>query len=532
MSLSRLILHGGPILTMDPAQPEVEAVGIVGNRIAGVGSLADLRAQLPGAESFDLQGRLATPGLYDAHCHVMMTGFALDEIDISAEAAPAIADIQRLVAEVVARTPAGTWIIGQGYDQASLAEQRHPNRADLDAVAPDHPVLLWRSCHHIAAVNSAALRAGGVSSTTADPGDGRIDRDEHGEPTGALRESAVGLVSSAIPEHDEAAIARAIVRGGEQFRRHGVTSAAEAGIRLPEQLRAYQGLAERGDLALRTYLMMIIDDTLDAMIALGIRSGFGDDWLRIGNAKLFSDGSIGGRTARMRQPYEGEPDNYGLWMIPPEEIKAKVLRAHLAGFQIGIHAIGDAAIELILDAYAEAQTVLPRPDIRHRIEHCSIVDMPLIERIAAERVVPIPGTTFLHYTRPAYEANLGRERFRYAYAMKTFAEHGIVAAASSDAPVVPVDPLLGIETMVTRLDRTGGNAWTEERVPVDEAIRAYTVNAAYASHEETIKGTLKPGYLADITVFDRDLRATEPNEIHRAQVDATIQDGTVVYERS
>ncbi|MGN6031306.1 MAG: amidohydrolase [Thermomicrobiales bacterium] len=532
MTQSRMIVHGGPILTMDPAQPEVEAIGIVGNRIAAAGSLADVRALVPGAEAFDLAGRLATPGLYDAHCHVMMTGFALNELDLSAEAAPGIADIQRLVAEAAARVPAGTWIIGQGYDQASLIEQRHPTREDLDAVAPDHPVLLWRSCHHIAAVNSAALRVAGVSEATADPGDGRIDRDPSGEPTGVLREAAVGLVSSAIPEPSEDQIAEAIVAGGNAFRRHGVTSVAEAGIRLPEQMRAYQRLAGRGDLPLRTYLMMIIDDTLDALIDLGITTGFGDDWLRIGNAKLFSDGSIGGRTARMRKPYEGEPDNYGIWMIPPDEIKAKVLRAHLAGFQIGIHAIGDAAIELILDAYAEAQAAAPRPDIRHRIEHCSIVDLPLIERIAREKVVPIPGTTFLHYTRPAYEQNLGRDRFRYAYAMRTFEEHGIIAAASSDAPVVPVDPLLGIETMVTRLDRTGADAWTEERIGVEDAIRAYTVNAAYASHEETTKGTLKPGYLADITIFDRDLRAIEPTTIHTAAVDATIQDGTVAYGRS
>ena len=531
MTQQRMILHGGPILTMDPDRPEVEAVGIIGDRIAAAGSLANVRAAVPQAEAFDLDGRLATPGLYDAHCHVMMTGFALGELDVSAESAPSIGDIQRLVAEAAARVPEGTWIIGQGYDQASLAEQRHPTRDDLDTVAPHHPVLLWRSCHHIAVANSAALRAGGVTAATSDPGDGRIDRDASGEPTGVLREAAVGMVSDVIPAPTEDQIADAIVAGGNEFRAHGVTSVAEAGIRLPEQMRAYQRLAERGELPLRTYLMMIIDDTLGAMVALGVRSGFGDDWLRIGNAKLFSDGSIGGRTARMRRPYEGEPDNYGIWMIPPEEIKAKVLRAHRAGFQIGIHAIGDAAIELILDAYAEAQAALPRPDVRHRIEHCSIVDLPLIERIARERVVPIPGTTFLHYTRPAYEQNLGRERFRYAYAMKTFADHGIIAAASSDAPVVPVDPLLGIQTMVTRLDRTGADAWTEERIRVEDAIRAYTVNAAYASHQETIKGTVRPGYLADIAVFDRDLRTMAPNDLHTARVDATIQAGTVVYER-
>ncbi|MGB3329327.1 MAG: amidohydrolase, partial [Thermomicrobiales bacterium] len=470
--------------------------------------------------------------LYDAHCHVMMTGFALNQLDLSAESTPSIGAIQHLVAAATTRVPTGTWIVGQGYDQASLAEQRHPTRQDLDAVAPDHPVLLWRSCHHIAVANSAALRAGAVTAATDDPGDGRIDRDDAGEPTGVLREAAVDLVSSIIPEPTEDQLAAAIVAGGKSFREHGVTSVAEAGIRLPEQLRAYQRLAQRGDLPLRTYLMMIIDDALDAMIDLGLMTGFGDDWLRLGNAKLFSDGSIGGRTARMRQPYEGEPDNYGLWMIPTAEVKAKVLRAHLAGFQIGIHAIGDAAIELILDAYAEAQAALPRPDVRHRIEHCSIVDLPLIERIAKEKVVPIPGTTFLHYTRPAYEQNLGRDRFRYAYAMKTFAEHGIVAAASSDAPVVPVDPLLGIETMVTRLDRLGQDAWVEERISVEEAIRAYTVNAAFASHDEKRKGTLRPGYLADITVFDRDLRSIAPTDIHTAHVDATIQDGAVVYERS
>ncbi|MGN6483127.1 MAG: amidohydrolase, partial [Thermomicrobiales bacterium] len=242
MTQSRMIVHGGPILTMDPAQPEVEAIGLVGNRIAAAGSLADVRALVPGAEAFDLAGRLATPGLYDAHCHVMMTGFALNELDLSAEAAPGIADIQRLVAEAAARVPAGTWIIGQGYDQASLIEQRHPTREDLDTVAPDHPVLLWRSCHHIAAVNSAALRVAGVSEATADPGDGRIDRDPSGEPTGVLREAAVGLVSSAIPEPSEDQIAEAIVAGGNAFRRHGVTSVAEAGIRLPEQMRAYQRL--------------------------------------------------------------------------------------------------------------------------------------------------------------------------------------------------------------------------------------------------------------------------------------------------
>ncbi len=530
--INRLLVHGGPILTMDPENPVVEAVGFEFGRIVAVGSTADVALSLGSvSEEINLDGRMATPGLYDAHCHVMMTGFALSEIDLAPETTPSIQTIREKVRAVVADTPPGVWIIGQGYDQASLSEQRHPTRADLDAVSPDNPVILWRSCHHILVANSVALLAGDVNEHTPDPGDGKIDRDAHGVPTGVLREAACNLVSTRQPEHTDDQIANAIVAGGTTYREHGVTSIAEAGIRTPEQLRAYQGLADAGRLPLRSYLMMIIDQTLDQMISLGIRTGFGNDWLKIGNAKLFSDGSIGGRTARMRKPYEGEPDNYGIWMIPPAEVKAKVLKAHRAGFQIGIHAIGDAAIELILDAYEEAQASFPREDTRHRIEHCSIIDEGLIDRIAAQQVVPIPGTSFLHYTRPAYDQNLGRDRYRYAYAMKTFKERGIIAAASTDAPVVPVNPMLGIETMVTRLDRLGDDAWTEEAITVEDALKAYTWNAAYASHEEAIKGSLKPGMLGDLTIYETDLRTVEPTSMRNVKIDYTIADGKVVFVR-
>jgi predicted amidohydrolase YtcJ len=530
--MKSLIVHGGPILTMDPDQPEVDAVGIVGNRIHAVGSIDDVREALgPAAESLDLAGRMASPGLYDAHAHILMTGFARQQISLWAPEVTSIVDIQREVAKRVAGTSNGSWIVGQGYDQASLAEQRHPHRNDLDAVAPDSPVLLYRSCHHIVAVNSAALSAAGITASTSDPDGGTIDRDDSGEPTGVLRESAIGLVSNVIPAPTQAEIEAAIVAGGNDFRQHGVTSVTEAGIRRPEELAAFQALNRRDDLPVRTYLMMIINDTLQSLIDLGISTGFGDDWLRIGPAKLFSDGSIGGRTARMRRAYEGEPDNFGLWMEAPEKMKADVLKAHQAGFQIGIHAIGDAAIELILDAYKEAQAASPRPDARHRIEHCSVLDEGLLDRIAEQQVIPIPGTTFLHYTRRAYEQNIGRDRYRYAYAMKSFGERGIIAAASSDAPVVPTNPMLGIQTMVTRRDSAGVDAWTEEAIPLEEAIRAYTYNAAYASFDETRKGSLKPGYLADLTVYDADLREVEPGLLADVEIDHTIVDGQIVYSR-
>lgn len=528
-----LIIHGGPILTMDDANPSVDAVGIDNGIVVATGTETDVRERMPaGAESIHLDGRLATPGLYDAHAHTMMTGFSLLEVDVSAPGVASIDDIRRRVTERAYTIDAGTWIIGQGYDQASLTEQRHPNRYDLDAAAPDHPVALWRSCHHIMAVNSKALALAGIDRNTPDPDGGTIDRDEHGEPTGVLRERATNLVQAVQPDPSENDIAKAIVAGGREFVKHGVIAVAEAGIRTADQLRAYQRVWRSGELPVRSYLMMIIDDTLDDLIALGITTGFGDDWLQIGNAKLFSDGSIGGRTARMRRPYEGERDNVGLWMMDPEDLKEKVRRAHDAGFQLGIHAIGDAAIDLVLDAYEAAQQATPREDTRHRIEHCSIVDLDTIQRIKRLNVVPIPGTSFLHYTRPAYEQNLGRDRFRYAYALKTYAEHGIIAAASSDAPVVPVDPLIGIQTMVTRKDRLGVDAWQEERVSLEEAIRAYTVNAAFASFAEKTRGRLAPGMVGDVTIFDRDLRAMDPDQIITAKADFTIAEGEVVWDRA
>ena len=524
-----LLVHGGPILTMDPEHPLVNAVLFENGRVSKVGESA--REAGRSVADIDLAGRLACPGLDDAHAHIMGVGFAQDQIDLSIDAASSIDRITTLVnAETRARSP-GTWIVGQGYDQALLPERRHPTRADLDPVAPEHPVLLWRSCHHIAVANSAALRLAGLTSATADPVDGTIDRDDHGEPTGVLRESAATSLAGLQPAPGEDEIADALIRGGMEFRKHGVTSATEAGIRRKEEFRAYQRLWADGRLPLRSYLMMIIDETLDELISLGISTGFGDDWLRIGPAKLFADGSIGGRTARMRQPYRDDPENVGIWMIPPDEIWKKVLRAHAAGFQIGIHAIGDAAIEEVLDAYDAAIADDPRPDCRHRIEHCSIVDEGLIDRIARLGVVPIPGTTFLRDMRPVYLENLGPERVRYAYAMKTFAERGIVAAASSDAPVVTVNPLLGIQTMVSRTDRLGDSIWPEEAVSVEDALRAYTWNAAYASFSETVKGAIRPGMLADMTIFGSDLREVDASALAGQHVDVTIADGEVVYER-
>lgn len=528
-----VFLHGGPILTMDRDRPRVNALAIRAGRVVDLGDdVASIKAAAgPKAEVIDLRGRTATPGLNDAHAHPMLTGWALSTLNLNTPPNDSIRDIVDLVRGAAATKGPGKWIVGLGYDQARLAEQRHPTRRDLDAVSPDHPVLLIRSCIHIGVANSKALELAGINASTPNPAGGTIDRDEHGEPTGVLRESAFSQLRVLSGEASEDELVELLKVAGKNFLSNGVTSSVEAGIDRPEELRAYQRLRRAGELPIRTYLMMMIDQMLDPMTEIGLQTGMGDEWLRIGPAKLFSDGSIGGRTARMSQPYEGEAENVGLWMLPPSELKAKVLRAHKAGFQVGIHAIGDAAIDLVLDAYEEAMTADPRPDPRHRVEHCSIINEATIERIARLGAIPIPGTSFLYHFSDAYLQNLGRERIRYAYGMASFMRHGVIAAASTDAPVVPTSATVGLQTMVTRKDRQGREIWPEEAISLDDALRAYTVNGAYASFEERIKGSFKPGMIGDVAIFETDVHQTPVDELAAVQIDCTITDGNIVHER-
>jgi predicted amidohydrolase YtcJ len=340
------------------------------------------------------------------------------------------------------------------------------------------------------------------------------------------------LVSKAIAPPTVEAMAEAIVRAGNAFLATGVTSTVEAGIRRPEEMHAYQALWNAGKMPVRTYLMMMIDEMLDHLLGLGVRTGFGDSWLRIGPAKLFSDGSLGGRTARMKDPYEGQADNLGLWMEEPAVMKAKILKAHQAGFQVGIHAIGDEAVDVILQGYEEALAAHPRPDARHRIEHAVLVSEDVLARMARAGVVPIPGSSFTYFFAPAYAQNVGEERLRYSNAMASFKHHGIIAAASTDTPVAPPEVGYGLYNMVTRKDVNGDVLWGEQAISLDDALRAYTWNGAYASFEEQTKGSLEPGKLADIAVFETNLDDLDPEALKQIRIDYTISDGRVAYERA
>jgi predicted amidohydrolase YtcJ len=527
-----LLLINGRIKTMNPAQPVAEAVAIRNGRISAVGSNADAREWAgPRAETIDLAGRTATPGLNDAHSHPMGLGASLMDLYLRRPNVTTITQIVDLVRERASSVPAGSPVLGRGYDQAQLVEQRHPNRHDLDAVTPNHPVFLLRACHHIAAVNTYLLNQAGIDRNTDDPDGGEIDRDEHGEPTGVLRESAMNLVRPYLPEPTADEIAGAIKLAHQAFLETGVTSTIEAAVRRVEEVQAYQQLWRASDLKVRSYLVMMIDQMLDHMIGLGIQTGFGDARLRIGPAKLFSDGSLGGRTARMKEHYDGQPGNLGLWMEEPAVMKAKILKAHNAGFQVAVHAIGDDAVDVILQAYEEAIAKSPRPNPRHRIEHALLVSEDVLVRMKAAGVVPIPGTSFNYFFAPAYAQNVGEERLRYSNAMASFKAHGIVAAASTDAPVVTPNASIGLYSMVTRKDINGDVVWGEQAISLDDALRAYTWAGAYASFEEDIKGSLEPGKLADVAVFETDLDALDPDDLKDVKIDYTISEGEVAFER-
>lgn len=526
-----IVLLNGHLVTSNRERPVAEALAIRGGVISAVGTNDEALAErTSSAEVVDLEGRTATPAFNDAHCHPMLVGLTASQLDASPEKIPGIEDLISNIKERAASESGERWILARGYDDARLKERRHPTRADLDAAAPGHPVFLTRACLHIGVANSEALRLAGITRETPNPADGVIDRDEHGELTGLLREGALELVRRAIPEPTVEEIEEALVLTSDLYHTVGVTSVADAGIRRPEEMEAYQRLREKGRLGLRTYLMMILDEMLGPLAAAGIRSGFGDARLRIGPVKMFLDGSIGGRTARMREPYEGEEDNFGLWMQGPEEIRAKLLRAHELGWQCTAHAIGDAAIDLLLDCYEQAFAENPRPNARHRIEHCEfITDPSTFDRIKCLGCVPVPGTTFLRDFRPLYVKNLGPGRLRYANAMHSFADRGIVAAASSDAPVCTIDPLAGIQTMVTRQDFSEEAAFPQEAVSFEEAVFAYTWAGAYASFEENIKGSLIPGKVGDVAVLGADVREINPEDIPEVGVKMTVMDGEVVH---
>lgn len=532
-----LILYNGNIHTMNPAAPRGQAIAIAGGRVAAVGSNDDIRAlAAPASQTVDLRGRTVTPGFTDSHLHFLSYGIGLQEIELAG--ITSLEEALARVAERAAVTPPGQWLTGRGWDHTLWGSGDFPTRQDLDRVAPEHPVFLRRKCGHAGWANTRALELAGITAATPDPVGGAIDHDPAtGQPMGILKDVAMDLMFRLFAEPSLAEATAAIKAAMPHAHRAGLV-----GVHTMEgagAFRAFQALQASGELKLRV-TMQIPEENLDAAIQAGLRSGFGNEWLRIGGVKIFSDGALGARTAYMLEPYEGFPGDYGLPMGTVEHLREVIIKASRAGIASFVHAIGDRANREVLDAIeiarkaerADGAARTTQHALRHRIEHAQITHPADIPRFASLGV--IASMQPIHATQDMLIADrLWGARSAHAYAWRSLLNAGAVLAFGSDAPVETLNVMAGIHAAVTRRRPDGApgpDGWYgEQRLTVDEAVYTYTLGAAYASGEETIKGSLAPGKVADLVVLSQDIFTIDPMAILETEVVGTMVGGEWVY---
>jgi predicted amidohydrolase YtcJ len=523
-----LILHNGHVVTMNPAEPTAQAVAIAGGRFFAVGKNADVM-NLAGASArkIDLDGKTVLPGFIDAHSHPAQAGLMhLRMVDCDLRS---ISAIQAALRERAAKTLPGDWVLGFKYDDTKTQEGRPLTLADLDAAVPDHPVHIQHRGGHTTYSNSLAFRTAGIDEKTPDPSGGKIDRDPAtGKPSGRVAESANALFAKAIPSNFTRDDYREGVKHiSKMLAKTGITSATEA-QGTPTDLLAYQDARDSGDLLYRAYCF-INYHFIDAMIAAGVRTGIGDEWVRVGAMKLVCDGSISERTARLSTPYAGRPNDYGILVMTEEELYTCGRKAQLAGWQIGTHANGDVGIDITLRVYERLQRENPRHDPRFRLEHCTVVNDNLIARIKALGAIPTPFSTYVYYHGEKMHY-YGTERLNQMFALRSFLDAGIRATQASDYPPGEFIPMMALQSEVTRTD-TKGNVWgPKQKITVEEAIRVGTINGAYASYEENLKGSIEAGKLADLVVLGRDPLKENPATLISIPVERTMAGGRWTFE--
>lgn len=531
---NKVLIRGGTIYTFDPAHPVVTALYAEDGRIVAAGDDADLRLQFgrPGVAVIDLEGGVAVPGLTDSHVHLLGVGQRLSRLDLSG--APTLAALLERVRAAAARTPPGKWIVGVGWDESHLLERRPPTRDELDWAAPNHPVLLVRICTHAAVANSAALRLAGITAQTPDPPRGRIVRDGRGRPTGLLLEAARWQVERAVPpptEDELVAMLRAAVRAALAC---GLVAVHTEDVGYfggwSRVRRVYQRLWEETRFPLRVTQLVsfrCLDEWRDARAAAPDAE---PPWFRTGPVKLFADGSLGARTAHLREPYADDPENRGAAACDDETLRDKVARARAAGLPVAVHAIGDAALEQVLRVLAD---VPPRPGQRDRLIHLSLTAPDLLDRLARLPVAADIQPAFAADDAGWIAQRLGPRRLRWAYAWRSLLATGIPCAGGSDAPVVPLNPITGIHAAVVGGRTAAGPVPVAgETLDVETALRLYTVGGAAVAGELGERGTLSIGKWADLTVFTGDPLAEgrrDPAVLLGLRVAMTIVEGQVGY---
>ena len=528
-----LIITNAKVWTVDKAHPSAQAVAVLGDRIVAVGSNADVDVwRGTGTKVIDAGGKLVLPGFNDAHVHFASGGLQLESVQLND--ATGKQEFVRRIAAQAKKTPKGEWIQGGDWDETKWSPVSLPTKELIDPVTPDNPVFVSRYDGHSALANSAALRLAGITSQTPDPPGGVIVRDAQGNPTGDLKDAATDIVFKVIPPLSHEQRLRAVRRALEYAASLGVTSVQNMDPDYAD-IAAYAELLQNGELTTRIYAAPLIDQ-VDDQVKIGIRHAFGGPFLRIGAVKAFADGSLGSRTAYFFEPFTDEPGNHGLLgeeMQPLSLMRDRMMKADAAGLQICTHAIGDQAISIILDLYADIVKAHGQMDRRLRIEHAQHMAAKDFDRFAQLNVIASVQPYHAIDDGRWAEGYIGHDRASRTYAFRTFLNHGVHLAFGTDWDVAPLNPLSTIYAAVTRatLDGKNPNGWfPEQKLTVAEAVEAYTMGSAYAEFQENVKGSIAPGKLADMVMLSDDIFSVDPAKIRDMKVLKTIVGGKVIWD--
>ncbi len=505
-----------------------EALAVRGDRIVAVGPTLEVM-ELKGDSTVvvDLEGRFVLPGFNDAHAHLASGGW--EKLNVNLVGARSLEEMKSRIAARAKTAADGEWLIGRGWDHTLWPGRKLPSRWDVDAVTGEHPAVFTRVDGHIAVANSAALAAAGITRESTDPPGGHIDRDSQGEPTGILREAARGALAAKVPPPLQEQRRQAIEMALEEAARWGVTSAQDNSSW--EDFLIYEELQREGKLTLRITEWLNFRDPVATLEQQRAHHNSGDVMLRTGLLKGVLDGTLGSRTAALEAPYADDPANTGLPQYSSEELARMVAERVAAGFQIGLHAIGDAASDMALDAFIEAAQAQPTRDLRLRIEHAQVISPEQFDTFREAGVIASMQPNHLLTDMNWAPARLGQARARYSYPWAGFLKKGVRLAFGTDYPVEPISPFRGLYAAVTRKNEAGTAEYhTSQKLTIDQAIFAYTAGSAYAEFSEQEKGTLAPGMLADFVVLDRDLTKASPKQILKTKVLRTVVGGRTVYQ--
>jgi predicted amidohydrolase YtcJ len=526
--IADLIVTNARVITIDPALPRAEAFAIKSGRFIAVGSNADV-GNLAGARTqrLDAGGATITPGFIDCHCHVGGVG---ELYSVNAQVAR-VRELQANLKARVDRTPPGQWVEAIMFDDTKLDVPL--TRKELDEVSRDHPIAVNHRGGHTSWYNTRAFELAGITKNTPDPDHGRFFRDASGELTGRVAELARGVFANVgtrerfTPEQQRERGKAGMIHISKLLTAAGLTSVHDASASRA-RLQAYQDARDAGELRHRAAFLVANGETFNAFKSAGLAYGFGDDTLRCVGVKFAADGSASERTMRMSTPFVGTSD-YGILTMTQQEIDDAVDDAWRHNIRPAIHANGDTTIDMVLKAYERAQKQWPKPDMRPRIEHCSLVNPELLARIKAQGVIPTPFWTYAHYHGEKW-GFYGEDKMNWMFAHRSFIDSGIRVAGASDYGPGPFEPLMALQSMVTRKDFSG-NVWgPRQRITLDEALMVATINGAYASHEEHSKGSITAGKLADFTMLARDPHDVNPDEIKTIKVLRTVVGGRTVHE--